>query len=333
MNYQTKEAHPCAFITKNRQRLKQFGQNVYLKNGEEFEIELFNPLKSTILSKIKINGNYLSGGGLVIKPGQRIFLERYLDDAKKFKFETYEVDGSSKEVLEAISSNGDVIIEFYEENINQNLSQPLWINTLINYPSTTQYPYYGTTFTTTGGIGFDSSSVNYSSNDFLSSYNSNSTNTFEEPNKRDIPRSRSFAKKSKSIETGRVEKGSSSNQSFKSVNLDFNTFPKFTSQWKILPNSQKPIEEKDLIEKCPKCTAKIKKSSWKFCPNCGNQLSRTKTEIHYTNSIMIEHNGKNYMMQTYQITLDEFLKINENKLIYIKQDSLSESSLRAIVID
>jgi len=83
MYYQTKTATPCAFITKDRQRLKQFGQSVYLKNGEEFEIELFNPSQSTVLSKIKINGNYLSGGGIVIKPGQRVFLERYLDDAKK----------------------------------------------------------------------------------------------------------------------------------------------------------------------------------------------------------------------------------------------------------
>ncbi len=32
--------------------------------------------QSTVLAKIKINGNYLSGGGLVIKPGQRVFLEQ-----------------------------------------------------------------------------------------------------------------------------------------------------------------------------------------------------------------------------------------------------------------
>lgn len=271
MYYQTKTATPCAFITKDRQRLKQFGHNVYLKNGEEFELELFNPSQSTVLAKIKINGNYLSGGGLVIKPGQRVYLERYLDDAKKFKFETYEVDGSSNEVLNAIASNGDVIIEFYEEYIKPNYSQPIWVNTIVNNPSTTQYPYYGTTFTTTGGVGFNTSSVNYSSNNFLSSLTSNSTNTFEGPNKRDIPRSRSFSKKSKSIETGRVEKGGNSNQSFKSVNLDFNSWTVSKSVWKILPESVKPYESKDLKVYCTECGSKRKKDSHKFCPNCGTK--------------------------------------------------------------
>lgn len=267
MYYQTKTATPCAFITKDKQRLKQFGQNVYLKNGSEFELELFNPSQSTVLSKIKINGNYLSGGGIVIKPGQRIYLERYLDDAKKFKFETYEVDGTSNEVLDAISSNGDVIIEFYEEYIRPNYSQPVLVNNLNNYPSTNPYPYYGPTFTTTGGVGFNTSSVNYSSTNIVSSYHSNSSNTFEGPNKRDIPRSR----KLKSLETGRVEKGSNSNQSFKTVNLDFNSWTVSKSVWKILPESVKPYEVKDLKVYCTECGSKRKKDSHKFCPSCGTK--------------------------------------------------------------
>lgn len=267
MYYQTKTATPCAFITKDKQRLKQFGHNVYLKNGEEFELELFNPSQSTVLAKIKINGNYLSGGGLVIKPGQRVFLERYLDDAKKFKFETYEVDGSSNEVLDAISSNGDVSIEFYEEYIKPNYSQPVLINT--NSPSTYPYqPYYGTTFTTSG-FG-DVTSTYHANVGFSSSNNSNDTlsfsNKFEQK-----PRSRSFAKKSKSIETGRVEKGGNSDQSFKTVNLDFNSWTVSKSVWKILPESVKPYEVKDLKVYCTECGGKRKKDSHKFCPKCGTK--------------------------------------------------------------
>ena len=88
MYYQTKTGTPCAYITKDRKRLKQFGQNVYLNNGDEFELELFNPSTTTVLAKIKLDGSYISGGGIVLKPGQRVFLERYLDDPRKFKFES-----------------------------------------------------------------------------------------------------------------------------------------------------------------------------------------------------------------------------------------------------
>jgi hypothetical protein len=34
MYYQTKTGTPCAYITKDKKRLKQVGQNVYLKNGK-----------------------------------------------------------------------------------------------------------------------------------------------------------------------------------------------------------------------------------------------------------------------------------------------------------
>jgi hypothetical protein len=96
------------------------------------------------------------------------------------------------------------------------------------------------------------------------------------------PRSRGLAKKSKSIETGRIEKGSSSNQSFKTVSKNFNAWTVSTSVWKILPESQRPVETKDLIDRCPKCSTKLKKSSWKFCPECGNELKQETLEEQLT---------------------------------------------------
>ena len=161
MYYQTKTGTPCAYITKDRKRLKQFGQNVYLNNGDEFELELFNPSSTTVLAKIKLDGNYISGGGIVLKPGQRVFLERYLDDARKFKFETYEVDGTSNEVLDAIAGNGDVVIDFFDE-----YKQPVW-NNPITYGGSfggSVHTYYnnpfninGSTTTTNGNVSFTSS--------------------------------------------------------------------------------------------------------------------------------------------------------------------------------
>jgi DNA-directed RNA polymerase subunit M/transcription elongation factor TFIIS len=322
MYYQQTDDKPCAYITKNKQRIKQFGQNVYLKDGSEFEIELYNPSRNTVLSKIKINGNFISGGGIILRPGERVFLERYLDVRRKFKFETYSVD-STNETMNAIANNGDVEILFYEEEdiIDVRLNSHPWTNdyTYINRDINTggSYPRYGVTFTTSNTV-INSADANIN----LTSLNTSNDTV-----------SRRLTKKSKSIETGRVEKGSSSNQEFNSVSKNFNSWTVSTSVWKILPESQRPVEKRDLIEKCPKCSTKVKKSSWKFCPECGHQLVRSKTEIHYTMDTHVNIDGREYLMRTYNDTLDNFLKRHENKLIYIKSDSLTSNSLRAIVID
>lgn len=307
MYYQTKQSTPCAFITKDKQRLKQFGQNVYLNNGDEFEVELFNPTKTTVLSKIKINGTYISGGGIVLKPGQRVFLERYLDESRKFKFDTYEVETNSREVMEAIQNNGDVIIEFYNESPPKipNWSTDWVFNDWLGNSSNKKY--YNPTFTT-NGLGM--TNTNFTS-EVSCKYSSNV----------------------KSIETGRIEMGGKSDQGFSYVNKNFDSWVCSTSEWKILPDSQKPVIIKDLIEKCPKCSTKFKKSSWKFCPECGYQRTRTKTEIYYTTETRVSIDGEHYLMSSYNDTLDNFLKRHENKLIYIKSDSLTENFLRAIVID
>ena len=295
MYYQTKTGTPCAYITKDRKRLKQNGQNVYLNNGDEFELELFNPSTTTVLAKIKLDGSYISGGGIVLKPGQRVFLERYLDDARKFKFETYEVDGTSNEVLDAIAGNGDVVIDFFDE-----YKQPVWnnpityiggsfggpIHTIHTYASN-PFNINGSTTTTNGNVSFTSSSNTAGVN-----FNTTSiSNTFAGPNKRGIlgpnkkgvlrslkskPNSRSEVTMDMlsmdSIETGRVEKGGSSEQSFKTVDKTFNHYTCATSIWKILPVSQKVYEKQDLKVYCTNCGKKRKKDSDKFCSSCGNKF-------------------------------------------------------------
>ena len=283
MYYQTKTGTPCAYITKDRKRLKQNGQNVYLNNGDEFELELFNPLSNTVLAKIKLDGSYISGGGIVLKPGQRVFLERYLDDARKFKFETYEVDGTSNEVLDAIAGNGDVVIDFFDE-----YKQPVW-NNQITYGGSFGGPihtYSTNPFTVNGGSPtFTTTSVNYSSTN-TAGINLNTTsvsNTFAGPNirsKRGILKSKGNSRSEvtmdmlsmDSIETGRVEKGGSSDQSFKTVDKTFNHYTCATSIWKILPISQKVFEKQDLKVYCTNCGKKRKKDSDKFCSSCGNKF-------------------------------------------------------------
>jgi hypothetical protein len=229
MYYNTTQATPCAYITQGKHRLKQYGQNVYMKNGSEFELELFNPKQSTVLAKIKINGSYIGGGGIVLRPGERVFLERYLDDSRKFLFETYNVDGTSSEVLKAIQNNGDVTIEFYDEYVKPDIR--------IRTPwPTNDYWWYNQDFTNSSTIG--------------------ATLSFT----------------SKSIETGRIEKGGKSDQKFTSVDKDFNSYVTSISAWKILPESQKPYESKDIKVYCTNCGTKRKKDNFKFCPQCGTKF-------------------------------------------------------------
>jgi hypothetical protein len=158
-------SNPQAFITKGKQRIKQFEGQVYLNDGDEYQIELFNPTPNHILTKIKIDKDYLSGGGIVLRPGERVFLERFLDSNNKFVFRTYEV-GKEAVNVGAIDNNGYIEIEFYNEYISTPTYYSGTINTLtINNPN----PNWGT-FTTTG------TSTAYYNNTTLTS------NTFAGPN-------------------------------------------------------------------------------------------------------------------------------------------------------
>ena len=302
-NYNFGSKEPSAFITVRKQRQKQNGKNVYLHDTTEFEIELHNPTNDSILAKISLNGNRISNSGVVLKPGQRIFLERYLDEDRKFLFETYEVS-DSKTNQRAIEYNGLVIVEFFNKMIFTNyghLGGYTYLNNQLLYGSGSGIVNGNPTIFNTTGLG-----------------NSNIIGNT----------STSYAK----IETGRVEKGDKSDQEFGTSYEMFNTNVSWVKEWKILPFSAKDMTTKDLIKKCGGCGTKVK-DNYKFCPQCGNQVVRTKTEIHYTMDNHVSIGTKNYTMVTYKDTLDNFLKRNENKLIYIQTDSLTKDSLRAIVAD
>jgi predicted component of type VI protein secretion system len=110
-----KTNQPSAYIALNNNRLKAYADVIYLKDGDEFQIELFNPYQVSVLAKIYINNSLISTSGLVFRPGQRYFLDRFIDTNKKFKFNTYTVDsGTTPEVLKAIENNGSVKVEFYK---------------------------------------------------------------------------------------------------------------------------------------------------------------------------------------------------------------------------
>jgi hypothetical protein len=252
---------PNAWIVSPNDRGRKSIKNgkVFLNNGDEFEIELFNPLTVSVLADIKLNGQSISKTGLVVKPGQRIYLDCFIDDRKKFKFSTYEIENSG-EALEATANNGVLEVFFYKEDV---ISLDNWqrrFDRIIvekHYPYN-PYPWYNpyrvycgtsngtvgsinTVLTTNGSnsiIGTTTTSNGiYSANSINCSY----TSVVDLPNL-NVAGSLS----TNSIETGRVEKGENSKQKFTEVDMEFEKHYITSTIIQILPESRKPAEVKNV---------------------------------------------------------------------------------------
>ena len=259
---------PSAWVVssdKGRKSIKN--GKVYLKDKEEFQIELFNPLTDCVLADIKLNGNTISQSGLVIRPGERFYLDCFVDDNKKFVFNTYEVEDSQSTKI-AISKNGMLEVFFYKESV---VSLKNWRNRFdrvivekyypVHYPHyhpywyTTPNVYCGTTTgglsgTTTGGYytnGLNTTTTNtaYYSNPNLQPINSTYTTGINISDLGNIATTTTNCS-ANSIETGRVEKGNRSNQKFEEVDMDFEKFHISSIVLQLLPESVKPVDTKDL---------------------------------------------------------------------------------------
>ena len=274
MNYATQVGKPTAHITKKKSRLKVYNDHiVFLNDKDNFEFEIHNPTNKTVLFKINLNGSYISTSGVVLRPGQRVFLERFLDSNNKFEFSTYEVNDTS-ENRSAIDLNGDVKIEFYNEK------EPS-INNLMYLGNSTIYggqnsgdyiPRYGTTISSTGAAGYGTTTFTTSNSTFTSSVSSDTFRSKFDTSKTLLSgKPNSLKKKSNSIETGRVEKGETSNQGFTNSYEQFNYNSFHEVIFKIQPLSTKNKTKEDIRQYCTECGTKMKKN-YKFCPSCGNKL-------------------------------------------------------------
>jgi hypothetical protein len=240
--YQINYGHCTVNIAIKRGRVKEYSdRKVYINDGQEFELEFFNSGKNSTLAKIYINGNCISNSGLIIRPGQRIFLDRYLDNNRKFKFSTYEVE-DSPEASEAIRNNGEIQVEFYAEKV---------YNT---------YPWV-----TTGTLNLTGSATSNSL-----TIGSNSLGTFTTGIS---PLSYTNQCVAGSMETGRIESGGVSSQELSFANESFNSHYSSKEIIQILPVSAKPVTISELRNYCSSCGTRIKKPTWKFCPSCGNNLA------------------------------------------------------------
>ena len=283
---------PTAHISVGKNRVRK-GREVYLKNDTEFEIELYNPTDQLVCAKIWINGIQMQGGALVLNPAQRYHLDRYLDEPKKFKFSTYKVSGSQEEIEQAIKNNGLIQVKFYNEIIPVTQGNPIvtqgnpivnpsplfppYNQNLIWYggPTTSPYNSYCDTNTFTNNEGHDvvtcnfiSTSSTFDSKDLI--IEPNLHNELEDSELINNSNTRSADIK----ESGRIEGGSKSDQSFEYVNKSFAFSPCAEYEYIILPMSRKVIEAKEVGSKiyCTGCKLRKRKPTWKFCPKCGTEF-------------------------------------------------------------
>lgn len=258
-------------------------RTVYLNNGTEFQIYLKNPYQTHTGIKISVNNKPI-GNMLVLRPGQSFWLDRFLNENKKFLFSTYNVE-NTPEMKYATSQNGKVTIQFYHEKEERSYPQVTFKNyddrsyDYLNYnynplnisdiklncdceisPNSTVTCYNSTT--TTGSTGHTTLTAS-------SAIGSNSRVL-----RKEVDRSATAKVDTNlTMETGRVEKGGMSDQKFDYCDLEFEYWPFKTEEIQILPTSRKQIRPEETRRKyCSQCGKKVSPKD-KFCSNCGAKLN------------------------------------------------------------
>ena len=287
-NYISKDELAKIAISKNlikEYKSSNSERTVYLNDGTEFQIYLKNPYQTHLGVKISVNNKSI-GNMLVLRPGQSFWLDRFINENRKFLFNTYEIENTA-EMKYATNNNGKVKIEFYHE---KEVTPYISI-----YPS-----YRNTEWTYNTDTLSDISTITYDcwQNDLNSNLNNCNTSTcyFSTSTTGEVPRGISTASSATAlryesdttasrkkgitkqeigatIETGRVEKGGHSDQEFEYCDIDFDYYPFKTENIQILPNSRKQIRAEETRRRyCSQCGKKVSPKD-KFCPNCGAKLT------------------------------------------------------------
>ena len=264
-NYISKDELAKIAISKNlikEYKSSNSERTVYLNDGTEFQIYLKNPYQTHLGIKIYVNNQAIGGNMLVLKPGQSFWLDRFLNDNKKFLISTYDVENTA-EMKYATNNNGKVKIEFYHEKeetpyISTKIVQPSYdlsnVITTYNYSS----PINCYHSCSTGDIG--NLSANAATN---SKFRSMSYSTSVSATKTD----------DSYLETGRVEKGGVSRQEFECCDIQFDYYAFKTENILILPTSRKQIRAEETRRRyCSQCGKKVNPKD-KFCSNCGAKLN------------------------------------------------------------
>jgi hypothetical protein len=136
---------PTCEIMVNGQKRKLYGKKknkVYLRNGDNFQLKLFNPLQERIGVQLKMNGVKVDNDLLILKPGQEITIERYIGTNRKLTFNSYDIDTSNmsqeryEQAVKSIEKNGVLEIVFWNEK------QPQPAQVFTSVPHYTGQGYY-----------------------------------------------------------------------------------------------------------------------------------------------------------------------------------------------
>ena len=299
-HYRMLDRAPSVVVTSNRNELKLYqGNQIYLNDGDNFELRFFNPLAEKIGVEIMFNGIKKGDSYLVLNPGQDLILDRFLDEQRKMIFETYVVDGNNEAAVKAIQQNGLISFNFYKEYYNYNTS--LYnhnMNIDYNFPpkqpkykKSKGYGYsgpgtsgasglYGTSgisgcvgspgFSMSGCGGGTSTSSNIYSKVFSTIFTSFDSNF---GTMKSATTSYTSTCAPNQLETGRIEMGDISDQKLKSVNAQFALTPFHTISYKLMPYSAMNREIGEVRMYCSECGYRLRKETWSFCPKCGTKLS------------------------------------------------------------
>ena len=265
-------------------------RTVYLNDGDEFQIKLFNPYQERIGVELSVNGKDL-GNMIIVEPGQTVWLERFIRENRKFLFKTYEVENGNSDVENAIKNNGLIEFRFYKENddpyrvVINDYQSAIWTNTDLNYliytTRTDTNPIYQFNNSLTGnasyygGVELTSAvntpycGTNSNIKPIVCSFNESGSKCCSSNSIKDAGSRTTKCRSTK--ETGRVEKGDCSTQTFGTT--EFRNQIVFDSTYiLILPESEKPYTKCDLQKRyCPECGRKVN-PKFKYCPYCGGKL-------------------------------------------------------------
>ena len=184
------------------------------------------------MARIEIDGVSISPAGVVLYPGQVVDLERFIDSPQKFKFVTYTVPEKNGD---AIRDNGKVRVEFYNQYVPLPYSPPATPILTIPYPNYPQPDVWYISESSTDG-------------NFTVSYSVD-----------------------KELHTGKTVPGSHSSQDFVNVDMQFNSWPAFTTELLIKPLSEMvKLSKKETAVYCPTCGRRFRRKE-RFCPQCGTK--------------------------------------------------------------
>lgn len=254
---------------RRRTRTKDGYKVVYLEDGQPFELLITNPTEETVAAQISFQGEKQQKE-LVIYPGQRIYLDRFIEENRTLQFFTYDVPEDNEKYT---NKNGLIEIEFFKKKRNQAPSQYYYYTDSI--PTYRQSPRVWCEVShdmppklSDGGLGYtDKKSwkekirsnvkINLDFDTHVGDTSTESTDT------------RSYSTEttdSSTFETGRIGKGSSSSDTrFKNVDMLFESTPFEKHVYKLTPASK---SNSGAVRYCTDCGLKREKN-FNFCPKCG----------------------------------------------------------------